>query len=166
MFSLSVSYRLTLSLGSVSLLSLSFPPSVPSLFVSLLPTVWRGEDGGGGNHSMGQVIFWVIELYKQTSSTLAVSEVTILWESISTDRHLPSIGHGLFCFITECLVLRTVTESEGRRGCPVLSWVTKATYPPFHQHNILELVLVWKSGELGFSPNPVFVLECESISGA
>lgn len=45
----------------------------------------------GDNHFMGQVIFWVTELYKQTGSMLAVSEFTISWESMSTDRHLTSM---------------------------------------------------------------------------
>lgn len=49
-------------------------------------------------------------------------------------------------------------RQKGRCGpvIPILLlWVTGATSPPPHLHNVLELVLLWKSGELGFSPSPV-----------
>lgn len=125
----------------------------------------------GDNHFMGHVIFWVTELHKQTGSMLAVSECTILWESMSTDRHLPST-YTQTGFITRCLVLKTVmvSKSGGRRGAVqsfLFSCCGSLESPPLP--HICITFQNWSSS--GSQENWAsvqalcFVLECASING-
>lgn len=149
----------------------SLPLSVPSLYFAPLQHFlgewgWFYEPG----HILGDGGI-------EANSQHICCDFVIMWESSPTGISQACL-HWLSCFITGYLVLSAlkVSKSEREKGLAVQSsclghteaatlpytdkaisptpyWQRQPPLPP-HLHNVLELALAWKSGELGSSPSP------------
>lgn len=150
----------------------SLPLSVPSLYFALLQHFWGGwgwfyepghilSDGAIEASKQHACCKWLCNrVGEQTHRYFpSMSTLTVLfpnwvlgtkccqrvekWEREGTGCLSSCLGH------TEAAALPHIDKAIS----PTPYWQSQPPYPP-HLHNILELALAWKSGELGSCPSP------------